>query len=536
MDATAGVVQNPGHMRKETLFAAIALLAMVAATVRAVLAHTGGRLVYPLDDAYIHMAVARNLAEHGVWGVTRHGFTSSTSSLAWPLLLAAFDRIVGAAAWLPLSLNVAAGLACLAVAAALLPPHPPWARLGVLAAIVFLTPLPTLVVSGMEHTLHVCAALAFAGLVARAVDADDGRPRPGTMALAATAALAASLRYESLFLVAAAGAVLAVHRRFRLAAIVGAAAAAPLLAFAALSVARGFYPLPNSVLLKGAQFDVSTPAGVIEALGGRSLRMLAQAPHLLALVLACLALLAWGGATRRALPALAVVTTLLHLQFADTGWLYRYEAYLVALGLLALGVAAPGATAALRGATTRGGRAASLAAACLAAVLAYPLVERAIRAAAETPRAAKNIFDQQYQLGLFLGRFYSGRAVAANDIGAVSYLADVKLLDLYGLASMEVARARRAGTLDAATLSRLTSAQGTEVVAVYRSWFAQSLPAEWQEAGSWRAPEKVVVADRVVTFYARDDAARASLTESLRAFAAGMPADVVVRLPEAGAP
>jgi len=35
----------------------------VAATAR-----TGGRLVYPLDDPYIHMAMAKNLSLHGVWG------------------------------------------------------------------------------------------------------------------------------------------------------------------------------------------------------------------------------------------------------------------------------------------------------------------------------------------------------------------------------------------------------------------------------------------------------------------------------------
>ena len=67
--------------------------------------------MYALDDAYIHMAVARSLARHGVWGVTPYAFTSSTSSLAWPLLLALADLVVGVRAATPLVLNLAFAVA-----------------------------------------------------------------------------------------------------------------------------------------------------------------------------------------------------------------------------------------------------------------------------------------------------------------------------------------------------------------------------------------------------------------------------------------
>ena len=46
-------------------------------------------LVYPLDDAYIHMAISKNLQQHGVWGVTRHQFSSTSSSILFTLLFSA---------------------------------------------------------------------------------------------------------------------------------------------------------------------------------------------------------------------------------------------------------------------------------------------------------------------------------------------------------------------------------------------------------------------------------------------------------------
>ena len=61
-----------------------------------------GHLIYPLDDTYISMAMGKNLAEHGVWGVTRHEFSSTSSSLIWPLLLAAADRVLGTNELVPL--------------------------------------------------------------------------------------------------------------------------------------------------------------------------------------------------------------------------------------------------------------------------------------------------------------------------------------------------------------------------------------------------------------------------------------------------
>ena len=51
--------------------AAILLLWSTAATVLVIsLRMNHGHLIYTLDDSYILMAMARNFARHGVWGMT----------------------------------------------------------------------------------------------------------------------------------------------------------------------------------------------------------------------------------------------------------------------------------------------------------------------------------------------------------------------------------------------------------------------------------------------------------------------------------
>jgi hypothetical protein len=497
----------------------------VAVLLRAALVHTGGRLVYALDDAYIHMAVGRNLAEHGVWGVTRYAFTSSTSSLAWPLVLAAADLAFGVREATPLVLNLVFAALAMVLADRLLSGAPAVLRAVALIAVVLLTPLPILVLAGMEHTLQIAAVF---WLLDRVRIADEGSG--GFAALLCAAALAAAARYESLFLIAPAVVVLALAGRRRAAVVTAIGGFLPVVAYGAISVAQGWPPVPNSLLLKRATFD----GGVVDRFGGHALRTLGEAPHLLVLLLAVLiltAVLPAPPAVRR-WDAIFVVATLLHLQLAAIGWLFRYEAYLVAIGivLVARHLADAGLAFGERPGTAR------LALAAAAFVAAAPLLTRAVQSLREGPGAVKNIYEQQYQMGLFLREMPAGSTVMANDIGAVSYLADVRLVDLYGLATQETARARRAGQIDRALLTRLAAETPPAAVIVYRSWFADSLPADWIEVGTWKVPDKVVVADRTVSFYAPGPEPASRLAAALAAFQPRLPPTVSARLADVPAP
>src|SRR5437016_5791915 len=103
------------------LFAAIGLLWVSVAALLVISVHqNNGRMVYALDDAYIHMAMAKNFAQHGIWGVTSHGFSSSSSSLLWTSLLALCYFVFGVQDYTLLVLNVVLSCAVLFLAYAIM--------------------------------------------------------------------------------------------------------------------------------------------------------------------------------------------------------------------------------------------------------------------------------------------------------------------------------------------------------------------------------------------------------------------------------
>lgn len=499
------------------------------------LGRTDGHLVYPLDDAYVHMAIAKHASQQGVWGVTAERFASASSSPLWTGLLATAYALTGVRDATPFVLSLLAGTAVVVSLHGMLATTGlgPMGVATLLVGVILAGTLPTLTVLGMEHTLHVLVTLWFVFIGARLV----ARPDVTLAEAAPLALLAATLtvtRYEGLFAVAVVSATLALTRHWRAALLVGASGAATVLAYGIWSQMQGGFLLPNSVLLKGVAPQTSLVSLAQTALFWRALTGLATYTHLAYLVVAALGLflMARAEATRdRGAIVLAFVAcALLHLQFARVGWLYRYEAYLIVLGALAVGVAVAPVSARLRE-TLRQSPVHAAAAVALVALLAFPLVWRGVTAIRQTPTAAANIYEQQYQAGLFLGEYYRGARVAVNDVGAVGYLADIAMLDIWGLASVETARLKREGAFSTDTLEALAAREGVEVAVIYPTWLEEygGVPRTWERVGEWGVTDNVVLGESQAVFYAVAPGARDRLAASLAAFAPRLPAGVIQR-------
>lgn len=500
-----------------------------------------GHLIYATDDAYIEMAMARNFAQWGVWGVTRYGFTSSASTLLWTLLLSFTDVVAGPGRLAPLAWNLLFAILLLAATYAILGWYKasPAVTLAALLGIILLLPLPTLVLSGMEHTLQTWLAVVTVFLAARLLSNEWPRgARLDTVKLWLLAPLVTATRFEGMFLIAAVSALGLLLRRWRFALWFGVLGFLPVLIHGIISVRHGWFWFPASVLLKASLPTSGSGVELILAVFNSIFINFRQGPHTLTMLIAVLLVYILAGSkgssvteSRQIMGAIIAFLWLADVEFVGSGSLYRYDAYLCALSIvfiaLQLPVIAPHFPSLLSLSTWR--VPGNIACGVLSLVLLFPLAVKGLRLLWDLPQCTNNVFEQQYQMGLFVQRYYQGSTVALNDIGAVDFLADIHCLDLVGLANAQVAVARRSGTFGVQTMQDIAKQTGARIAIIYDSWFPRGIPPEWIRVGRWTIPNNVIDGGDTVSFYALNSAEASYLGESLTDFSTRLPADVLQR-------
>jgi 4-amino-4-deoxy-L-arabinose transferase-like glycosyltransferase len=518
---------------------------------------TQGHLIYALDDAYIHMAMAKNLALHGVYGVTRYEFTSSSSSPLWTLLLALFYFLFGVHESFPFILNLVIASVTLVAAYVLLNGivKKQILQLCALLAIVFFTPLPVLIASGMEHPLHILLAILFLSYAARTIVDDTAAHSASNLAILFLLCAAIVLtRFESYALVFVVCALFALRKRWTIALGILVAGLLPLIAYQAVSVAHGWQWLPNSILVRAGavDFGINSMKSIIMVPPAsrnvwqfllRGWNSLLGAPFLAVLIAGSILVLgiSWRRSRRlwkieHIMLAAYVVAALAHVQFGRIGYFFRYEAYLVALGVFVLPISVVGLLGALKQwmASSRMKALGGAAILLLSLQLTIPLFTRSLVSLPLVPIASQNIYQQQYQMGLFLRKYYSGKVIAANDIGAICFLADIHLVDLVGLASVDIYRLRESNEFNTGQMLRLCNQKDVSIVVAYAAWLhmegLSGYQQGWKREGEWKIENNVVCGNDVVSFYATQTAEERPLMENLLAFSKTLPPNVGYRV------
>jgi hypothetical protein len=524
------------------LFANVVILFVTMGVISTILIlRENGHLVLALDDPYIQMAMAKNFALHGVWGITRFGFTSASSSPLWTFLIAVTYLLFGVSETSPFYLSLICSALLLAAAYRVLRWYKlsPMLTFWTLLLVIFFTPLPTLIGVGSEHPLHAALTILLTFLTARLLSKESPALAHRDMILLLTLAPVLTLvRYEGMFLILVMGALFCLRGRWQTGVAVGAVGFSSILLYGAIGLAKGWSWLPSSILLKGSFPRFTDFSTAVDSVFGPAYDNIKAGPHLVVLVAASLFLALYASHQRKALwdsrqvmTAIFVPITLAHIQFCMVALFFRHESYLVALGIVVVVAQLADqlpeklfGTAADRTLVPR-----HVAGVFLAAFLIYPCAVRAGAALVFLPQASRNIYEQQYQMGIFIKRYYQGSTIALNDIGAVNFLTDVHCLDLWGLGDYTITQLRQRHVYRSRDILRLARQAGVKVAMVYDAWYGRDiggLPRDWVWVGQWALTDNVVAGGDTVSIYAVDESETVPLMQKLQDFSPLLPKGV----------
>jgi hypothetical protein len=482
------------------LSAIVAFVSLIAACIIISLHLNDGTFVYPLDDTYIHMTIARNLAEHGTWGMNANVFSSASSSILYTLLLAVIFWIGGMNDLAPLCLNLLAALLVIGYFYRIAQSRgvsPSYFAFILVLLLVGVSMIP-LTISGMEHTWQILIGLLFLYEGSRYIEADSRRL---SWSLLFLSALAAMVRYEGIFLVCIIAFLMLLKGHRLQAALIVAMGFMPIILFGMYSLSQGGYFLPNSLLLKGHTPEVSF-RGLYMLCVGWMIKLIEE-PHLL-IVFSALCFLFYLSLSQRGdkwkreniIVWILVPLFIAHLTFAQTGWFYRYEAYLLAFSFFAFMMAEKHVGSVLKVWSVRH---LSLRLKTVLVILAIPLLLRGSYTIRNTPLAMNNIYGQQYQMAAFIHKFDPSVGVIANDIGVISCYDNLRLLDLFGLASQRVLDLKRSNNFNKAEIEALALQKKMQMAIVYD--YPEIIPDSWTKIGEWTIKHNVVCANNTVAVF-----------------------------------
>jgi len=522
-----------------------------------------GHIIYSLDDAYIHMAIAKNFSQHGIWGITNNEFSSSSSSILYTLLLSLIF-LFGPNEIAPLIINlIFANLLIFEVYYILKEKInlPPYATFSCLILMIIFIPLPFLIFTGMEHVIQIFLNILFVYLVSTILsnpDIQDRKPfssnEKGILLskqdrlLFIVTPLITMVRFEGMFLIVAVSGLFLLRKKYFYSVLIAGLGFLPIIIYGLISMSFGWFFFPNSVILKGNSLDFTTIEGILVFLNPK---IVVKSYYILILLFGATTLIfiqyyknkkIWNSISIFSL--IFIFVALLHLLFIgayiENQNLSRYDGYLTALGIMLFFISLKDyipnhlSINYIRIFISNIGGNSKINLIKLFAILFIVIsffflyIPRTIYLLRRTPQASNNIYEQQYQMGLFLKKYYEGECVALNDIGAANYEADIECLDLRGLGSQEIAKSIINEELDEEVVYKAAKKRDCKIAIIYEDKdYGYDIPSQWLKVGEWKLEYNVVCGDDTVSFWAVDPDEVEDLIKNLQDFSKHLPRTVI---------
>jgi hypothetical protein len=511
----------------------------IIVTLIPILDFNDGLFMYTFDDAFIHMAYCKNIVLNGLWGITPYEFSSTTSSPLWTVMLAGAFYFFGVSDYTLLIFNFVISILLIISIASMMNRLKinSYFILIVAAFIILLAPFSIHAYSGMEHLLHSLLSLAFIFLSSQILSSPEksGNNHPSEkklfIFLILLSPLLAGVRYEGLMLIGLVAFISVLRGKNLFAFIIVLAGLIPVVLYGIHSMSNGSYFLPNTVMIKsrlslffsdGYLFDFFEWL-YFGFLKGYKVSLLFFPS--IALWIYCLRKRGFWNMYSLLL-FFFIGITLLQAIFGMIQY-WRYELNHIITGIFVLSVTVYSIFSADNFNFVRKRKKLVI---IFTVLFCLGVVFQGIRYFKKTAMSSRNIYEQQYQMSMFLKEYYTGESIAANDIGAMNYYTNLKCLDLVGLGSLEIAKVKINNTYSKQKVKEIAEQKNVKIALVYDSWFGDigGLPGEWIKVGEWKVQDKYILGSDVVSFYAVDPSEAGTLRSNLKSFYPRLPSRVGV--------
>ena len=132
-------------------------------------------------------------------------------------------------------------------------------------------------------------------------------------------------------------------------------------------------------------------------------------------------------------------------------------------------------------------------------------------------------------MAMFTKKFYNQSTLALNDIGAVGYFTDSRIIDLWGLADVQVTKSKKQHYWTAPFLDSLSKANDVQLAIIYDSWFPEPLLKLWNKVATWEIQNNVICGDSIVSFYTLNSSSKDLLKAQLKSFEQRLPSTVQIK-------
>lgn len=517
-------------MKKSLFFTAVLFFGMCLAYAIAILLRTENHFVYNLDDAYIHLAMAKNFVFHGVWGITKYTFSSSSSSPAFTLMLSGLIAVFGDHELVPLIFNILCSFLIIYFLDRYYTGFFSKDRSIVTATVFTLlfTSVSLLIFSGMEHVLQVLVVVINIFYFNRWLKSDF-KDSVSSAWFYGTLVFLGLIRFESIFYFSAFAFVFFLLKRSKEGIGVLVFGFIPVLIFGYFTYHETGYFFPNSVMVKGTKLNLS--GNYIEQIKNIVVNKILFNPYFLFAgmfpLLIAGTLIFKDCKNKLGFHALVLNNFLLivfgliffmHGAFGQFTNFFRYEAYILVIFAMAV-ISRLKVLFVNKNYLLKENRILFFLVLFSSGLMIFKmnLVSQLIVTGSE------NIYEQQIQSAEFLKKYYNNFKVVANDIGAICYFTDIHLLDVAGLGSKEIVpfKVKKDGLDDKFEkfLTNYSSRNHYQLAIIYDEWLKGHVPKSWKKIAVLRIKgANAVLGKDHLSIYAVDISISSSLRQNIKDF------------------